>query len=244
MTSFAGRRGRSECARSGRGRKPEDLPPPAFVISYVSADLGFTARGVSEGSFRLAPELRLAQIPPLSNEPLMKSRAAIAGHPLHPIFVTLPIGLWSFAPVCDLIYHAGWGDDSWKKAAFYCLIGGIVGAVPAIITGLIDYPLAKNPSASKVVTFHLIFNSLAVLLVALSVWLRWSEFPSAPGVFARPNAGPETGAYHLLPVGISLAAVMVTGISGWLGGELVSRFGISVHEDALRRGAREPDGRR
>ena len=174
----------------------------------------------------------------------MKSRAAIAGHPLHPIFVTIPIGLWCFVPVCDLIYHMGWSDDSWKKAAFYCLIGGIAGAVPAIITGLIDYPLASDPKASKVVTFHLIFNGLTTLLVAVSIWLRWGEFPKSPGLFGTAVSTTETGGYHLLPVFVSLLAVGLAGISGWLGGELVSRFGIGVHEDALKRGAERASGNR
>ena len=45
----------------------------------------------------------------MERETNMKSKASIAGHPLHPIFVCIPIGLWSFAPVCDLVYHLGWG---------------------------------------------------------------------------------------------------------------------------------------
>jgi uncharacterized membrane protein len=184
----------------------------------------------------------------------MKSRAAIAGHPLHPIFVTIPIGLWCFAPVCDLIYHTGWirfdvlsktvpFDRSWKEAALYCLIGGLVGAVPAIITGLIDYPLTKNPGAAKIVRFHLAINTIAIALVGISVWLRWGEFSNVPMFNSHPA---DMDAYHgdrftLLPVWISLGAVLLTGISGWLGGELVSRFGIGVHEDATRRGASVSD---
>lgn len=145
----------------------------------------------------------------------MKSRAAIAGHPLHPIFVCIPIGLWSFSPICDLIYHLGWGDDSWKKAAHYCLAGGLVGAVPALITGWIDYGTISEPETARVAKFHLIFNLLVLPFIIVSIWLRWEEV--APS-------------YHLLPVFISLAGVFLVGISGYLGGELVSRFGVSVHD--------------
>ena len=42
-----------------------------------------------------------------------------------------------------------------------------------------------------------------------------------------------------MPVWISLGAVMLTGISGWLGGELITRFGISVHEEALKHAPKE-----
>jgi uncharacterized membrane protein len=145
----------------------------------------------------------------------MKSRAAIAGHPLHPIFVCIPIGLWCFAPVCDLVYHVFGGDNSWKLAALYCIAGGIVGAVPAIITGWIDYGLVREPKAARVAKFHLILNLLSLPVFGASVWLRIGEVP--------PN-------YSLLPVFISLVGVIAIGISGWLGGELVVTHHISVHE--------------
>jgi uncharacterized membrane protein len=147
----------------------------------------------------------------------MKSRAAIAGHPLHPIFVTIPIGLWSFAPVCDLVYILGWGDASWKSAAFYCVGGGIAGAVPAIVTGLIDYPIVQGVKARLIAKFHLILNSVISVLFLISFGLRYSEFKTAFG---------------LLPVVLSLVGAGLLGISGWLGGELVSRFGVSVHDDS------------
>jgi uncharacterized membrane protein len=147
----------------------------------------------------------------------MKSRAAIAGHPLHPIFVTIPIGLWSFAPVCDLIYHAGWGDASWKVAAFYCVGGGLVGAVPAIATGLIDYSIVQGKAAQVIAKAHLILNAIVSLLFVASFAMRYSEFKST---------------FHLLPVFLSFSGAAVLGLTGWLGGELVSRFGVSVHSDA------------
>jgi len=149
----------------------------------------------------------------------MKSKASIGGHPLHPIFVTIPIGLWSFSPVCDLIYHAGWGGDSWRLAALYCLIGGIVGAVPAIITGYTDYSLCQTKAAAKVATNHFYLNITVTVLMVVSVAFRfWSQT-----------------AFGLVPVFISLSGVILAGLSGWLGGELVVRHGIGVHDDAVKK---------
>ncbi len=145
----------------------------------------------------------------------MKSRVTIVGHPLHPIFVCIPIGLWCFSVVCDLIYHLGWGDDSWKRAALYCLAGGLAGAVPALITGYLDYGVVRGATAARVAKFHLIFNLLVLPFIIVSIWLRFEEV--AP-------------AHHLLPVMISFVGVFLVGISGWLGGELVSRHHISVLE--------------
>ncbi len=105
----------------------------------------------------------------------MKSRAAIAGHPLHPIFVTIPIGLWSFAPICDLIYLMGWGDATWKATAFYCIGGGILGAIPALITGYIDYGIVKGDAAATVAKFHLILNVCVTLIFLVSFGLRYQD---------------------------------------------------------------------
>jgi uncharacterized membrane protein len=146
----------------------------------------------------------------------MKSRAAIAGHPLHPIFVTIPIGLWSFAPICDLIYLFGWGDASWKTAAFYCVGGGLVGAVPAIVTGLIDYSIVQGAAAQLTAKFHLILNTVVSLLFIVSFVLRYAEFKASFGLF---------------PVILTIVGAGLLGISSWLGGELVSRFGVSVHHE-------------
>jgi uncharacterized membrane protein len=145
----------------------------------------------------------------------MKSKASIAGHPLHPIFVCIPIGLWTFTPVCDLIYHLGWGGDAWKSAALYCLAGGLVGAVPALITGWIDYSLCQTDASAKVAKFHMILNFSSLPIFALSIWLRFWETP--------PN-------YSLVPVALSLFGVVFISVSGWLGGELVVSHHISVHE--------------
>jgi uncharacterized membrane protein len=144
----------------------------------------------------------------------MKSRAALGGHPLHPIFVTIPIGLWSFVPVCDLIYLLGWGDASWKTAAFYCIGGGLIGAVPAIITGWIDYGIVEGKAAALVAKFHLILNVVVSIIFLVSFGLRFEEF--------KTN-------FRILPAILTFVGAAILGVSGWLGGELVSRFGISVH---------------
>jgi uncharacterized membrane protein len=146
----------------------------------------------------------------------MKSRAAIAGHPLHPIFVTIPVGLWSFAPICDLIYHMRWGDATWKATAFYCIGGGILGAIPAIITGYIDYGIVQGAKAAAVAKFHLILNAIVTTVFLVSLGLRLQEFKTS---------------FSLVPVFLSFGGALLLGISGYLGGELVSRFGVSVHRD-------------
>lgn len=149
----------------------------------------------------------------------MQSRAAIAGHPLHPLFVTIPIGLWSFALICDIAFLFN-GDASWKAAAFYCIGGGIVGAIGALITGYIDYGIVKGAKAVAVAKFHFYLNLIISFLFVVSFGLRYQEFRES---------------FRVLPVIITAVADVTLALSGWLGGELVSRFGVSVHRDAHER---------
>ena len=39
----------------------------------------------------------------------MSTPASVKGHPIHPMLVTLPIGLWVFSFVADIVFLAGWG---------------------------------------------------------------------------------------------------------------------------------------
>ena len=68
----------------------------------------------------------------------MSSPASIKKHPLHPMLVGFPIGLWVFALVCDVV-HAVSGSAIWQTVATFCVAGGIVGALLAAVPGLIDY---------------------------------------------------------------------------------------------------------
>src|ERR1041384_2170706 len=62
----------------------------------------------------------------------MTSPASIAKHPLHPMLVALPIGLWIFSLVSDVIYVMKWGSIVFNDVAFYTMAGGIVVALFAV----------------------------------------------------------------------------------------------------------------
>ena len=48
----------------------------------------------------------------------MKSKFAIAGHPIHPALVALPIGLIIWTLVADIVYLASDKDHMWYDIAF------------------------------------------------------------------------------------------------------------------------------
>jgi uncharacterized membrane protein len=140
----------------------------------------------------------------------MSSPASIAGHPIHPMLITIPIGLWVFSLVADAIRLAGLGGPVWSDVAFYTMVGGIVGALAAALPGLVDFAALRDPRMKKIGLAHMTINLLIVAVYALNAWLRW------------------TGADGALPVALSGAAVIALGISGWLGGEMVYKHAVSV----------------
>src|SRR3954451_10109294 len=67
----------------------------------------------------------------------MQTPANIARHPIHPMLVPIPIGLWIFSLVCDLVYLGG-GGDQWETVAQYNMVAGVIGALIAALPGVID----------------------------------------------------------------------------------------------------------
>jgi uncharacterized membrane protein len=140
----------------------------------------------------------------------MSSRASIAGHPIHPMLVPLPIGLFVFSLVCDLAFLWGSGNPAWSTVALYALGGGVVGALLAAVFGFVDLvSLAPSP-AKRIGIWHMGINLTLVVLFALSFWLRID------------------GAVSRVPLLLSIAGVALLAISGWLGGHMVFVHGVAV----------------
>lgn len=141
----------------------------------------------------------------------MASPASIGGHPIHPMLIAFPIGLWIFSLVCDLIHVLGWGGAVWNDVAFYTMAGGIVGALLAALPGLIDLVSLSDPKVKSIGIWHMTINLLAVALFAVNLWLRTGSAPSTK-----------------LPIALSVIGIILIGISGWLGGEMVYVHGVAV----------------
>lgn len=139
----------------------------------------------------------------------MSTRVTVAGHPIHPMLVTIPIGLWIFSLVCDFGYVFT-GDERWATTAYFTLGGGIVGALLAAVPGLLDLLGLHDARAQRVGRYHLVLNLAIVAAQAVSFWLR-----------------TQYGLADVLPRGISIVAVAVLVISGWLGGHLVHVLGVT-----------------
>lgn len=141
----------------------------------------------------------------------MASPASIRKHPIHPLLVPLPIGLWIFSLACDVLYLTLSSDTMWDRMAFVAMAGGVVGALAAAVPGFIDFLSLREPRVKRIALTHMIINLTVVALFAVNLWLR-----------TRTAPGGRT------PIALSAVAVVLLGISGWLGGELVFRHGVAV----------------
>ena len=154
----------------------------------------------------------------------MRTPASIARHPIHPMLIPFPIGLWVFSFACDLIYAFGAHDPVWKTIALYSMIGGLIGGLAAAIPGLIDLlSLPSGPRSTAVL--HMSINLIVVGLFVVDAWMRC-------------HAG-DAGASSNLPMWLSLVALALLLVSGWLGGKLVYEGGVAVDTESLKGGLTE-----
>ena len=140
----------------------------------------------------------------------MATPASIAKHPIHPMLVPFPIGLWIFSLICDLVYAFDWGGPLWKDIAFISMAGGIIGALLAAVPGYLDYRSLTVPNVQRIARWHLGINLSIVILFAINFWLRMNQMG------------------EVLPVILSVVGIAMLGVSGWLGGELVYVRGVAV----------------
>jgi uncharacterized membrane protein len=147
----------------------------------------------------------------------MESRAKLAGHAIHPMLITLPLGLLGTAVIFDII-RAFTNEPDLAVASFYMLAAGIIGGLLAAVFGLVDWlAIPAGTRAKGIGALHGIGNVVVVVLFAVSWLLRRGQADYQP-----------TGVAFWLGV----VAVLLALATAWLGGELVERLGVGVDEGA------------
>lgn len=139
----------------------------------------------------------------------LRSKAAINGHPLHPMLVPIPIALFVAALVTDIVFIVD-GSDGWAVASRWLLGGGLVGALLAAIAGFTDFAGNARIRELRDAWLHLFANLTVVLIEGVNLLFR----------LADPAAAASLG------IVLSGAAVLLLLFSGWKGGELVFRHGV------------------
>lgn len=146
----------------------------------------------------------------------MESRIKLFGHPIHPMLIPFPIGLLVTSLIFDILALLT-GSGEWSRVAFWLIAAGIVGGLVAAPFGLLDWlDIPGGTRAKSVGLWHGAGNLAIVVLMAVSLFLRLGDPSSTPG----------------LAFLVSVVAIVLLLITGWLGGELVDRLRVGVDDGA------------
>jgi len=141
------------------------------------------------------------------------------GHPFHPMLVTLPIGAWISSIIFDVATRVrSGGSGALVDGSHWLILIGIVGAVAAAVFDLLDLlAIPRRTAAFRTGLTHMALN---LVVVALFV----GDFAWRHGA----NDGAKVGIGQLV---LSVVAVAMLAVSGWLGGRLSYRFGVRVADE-------------
>ena len=101
---------------------------------------------------------------------------------------------------------------SWKEVAFYTMVVSVIGALLSAIPGFIDYLSLTNRRVKRIATMHMILNLIVGALFLFNLGIRYTASP-----------GNE-----LFAVILSIVAIALLAVSGWLGGSLVYVHGVAI----------------
>lgn len=145
----------------------------------------------------------------------------LLGHPLHPALTDMPLGLWTFGVVADLVALNSHLIPA--RAGDLALALGAITGLGAAAAGYTDfhetYGLERRSGL-----LHGLLMTLVLLLDLISLLLRWVG----------------GAAVHPLAVGIAVTALLVAAVGMFFGGHIVYAFGTMVNHNAWTAGPEEP----
>jgi len=144
----------------------------------------------------------------------------LGGHPLHPAIVHFPIALWTVAVGADL---TGWitGQRDWWFLSEVCLGLGVIAGLLAMVVGALDYAaLPQRHPAQDTAVRHMLWMGTAWFLFAVSLAARGNPGSDPPPRWA---------------IVVALVGVAVVALGGWMGAQLVYRYGVGVSAPAPAR---------
>lgn len=143
------------------------------------------------------------------------SKAAIAGHPIHPMLIAFPIASFSLVLVCDIVFSIT-RRAFWAEASRWLLLVGLVTGAAAAVFGLIDFASIKHVRQLSIAWIHAGGNALAMVLGLINLLIR------------SDNAQDEVPTLGLV---LSAAIGLILVVTGWLGGEMSYRHRIGVNSE-------------
>jgi uncharacterized membrane protein len=144
-------------------------------------------------------------------------REVIQGKPIkrptHPFFVVFPIALFSCALVLDVLSFIGLQGAA--LAATYAVVGGVIGAALAILTGFADRSSMRPGSRIRAAaTQHMVVQLTATTIFLVNVLVRWGD-----------RTTDKAKALWLI---LEILGVIVVIVGGDAGAKMVFRMGYRV----------------
>ncbi|MFI6777139.1 DUF2231 domain-containing protein [Nocardia sp. NPDC050412] len=157
-----------------------------------------------------------------AKRPVSAMLAGPYGHPFHPILVTVPIGAWVASLVFDIASHVAGDPQALARGSAWLLAVGVLGALVAAVIGLLDLlAIPTGTTAFRTGLVHMSLNLIVTVTFALDFWWRQS------------GRGPD-GAVPIGQLVLSIIALAVLGVSGFLGGKLAYHYGVRVADETTQ----------
>lgn len=143
----------------------------------------------------------------------MESRAKLFGHPMHQMLVVFPLGLLATSVFFDIAALVSDNGRTFATVAYWLIAAGLVGGLVAAVPGFIDWRAIPAGTRAKRIGMAHGLGNVAVLVCFLAAWLLRTDAADLP---------------HAVSFSLSVTGVGIALLTGWLGGELVSRLGVGV----------------
>jgi uncharacterized membrane protein len=150
-----------------------------------------------------------------ATEPIL-SRAAIAGHPVHPMLIHFPVASLIALVGADAAYLYN-GDPFWARAGVWLAGVGALGGWVASVAGLVD--LVTVAQIRRLITAwgHAL---MAVMMLSLATFNWQLRLGDDPGRYVMPWG-----------LGMTLATAGFISLASYLGGRLVYENAVGVNTD-------------
>lgn len=135
----------------------------------------------------------------------MQSRLRVRGHPIQPLLVTFPFGLFACAVLFDLTDLIG-GPVLLGEVGYWTVVAALTAAVLAAVAGLVDlWDVPDGRVRRTAITFNLLNVGMAALFVVVCVVRAGHPVRSTTGALAVV----EVVALVVGAAGIRLGAVLI-----------------------------------
>ncbi|MEV4537017.1 DUF2231 domain-containing protein [Asanoa sp. NPDC049518] len=152
----------------------------------------------------------------------MDTRLRISGHPIQPVLMTFPVGLFVCAVVFDVGRLVG-APAIVGEVGYWTAVAGLVATALTMVAGMVDlWDVPAGPARRDVITFNAVNAAMAGIFLVVCLM--------------RAGSGQPVASVPM--VVMEVLALAVGGLGIWLGAGLMRRFGTMAGERATPRGRR------